>query len=188
MSFFDDIPAPDLEDGFDHSRPPEWAGPPENVVGATVAIDLVLVNTGDIAVALGGMTVYATGVAFEIEILRREYPDDDEDLFRSFHRPREGGFRLGVELPGGVRLVGDREPDGDEPRLSQRGGGGGGLSYTHRLWLWPLPDEGVLRVACEWRAMGVEETVHEIDTAPIRAAALRAVEVWPDTRPIGEYW
>jgi hypothetical protein len=37
-------------------RQPGWSGPPENVVGATVPFDLVLVNSGDVAVAVGGMT------------------------------------------------------------------------------------------------------------------------------------
>jgi hypothetical protein len=36
-----------------------------------------------------------------------------------------------------------------------------------------------MRVACEWRELDLAESVHEVDTAPIRAAAARAVELWP---------
>lgn len=54
MSFFEHTPPPVPEEPA--PRQPEWSAPPENVVGATVPFDLVLVNTGDVAVAVGGMT------------------------------------------------------------------------------------------------------------------------------------
>jgi hypothetical protein len=56
VGFFADIPEPKSDFAVERTRQPEWAGPPENAVGATVAVDLVLVNTGDVAVALDGMT------------------------------------------------------------------------------------------------------------------------------------
>jgi hypothetical protein len=192
MGFFDDIPPPDAAIEVERARPPEWIAPPENVVGVTVPVDRVLANTGDLALALRSMTAYPTGVTFEIAMLRREPPEDGDgdDLFRMFHMPREDGLRFGVELPDGRRLAAGRTAAaaGDAPRLTPRGGGGGGLSYHQEFWLWPLPGDGVLRFACQWPALGIEETVHDLDAAPIRAAAARAVELWPDERPFGDEW
>jgi hypothetical protein len=147
MSFFEEIPKPEIEVEARH-RQPVWAGPPENMVGTTVPVDRTLANTGDLAVVLGGMTAYPTGVLFDVEILRRTFEGEEDDPFSS--------------------------------------GGGGGLSYAMDFWLWPLPGEGTLRLACEWPDQGLPETVHDLDTAPIRAAAARAVELWPDDRPVGD--
>jgi hypothetical protein len=187
MSFFEEIPKPEFQVEMRPHRQPEWAGPPENMVGSTVPVDLVLANTGDVAVVLGGMTAYPTGVLFEIEILRRTFEGEEADPFAMrFHHTRPGGFRIGVELPGGHRLGADRGGDTSTAMLSPQGGGGGGLSYRMDFWLWPLPGEGTLRVACEWPDQGLGETVCDLDTAPIRAAAARAVELWPDDRPVDE--
>ena len=61
---------------------------------------------------------------------------------------------------------------------------GGGLTWNESYWLWPLPPPGTLLVACEWTDEGIEEAVIELDTAPIREAAARAIELWPDDRPV----
>jgi hypothetical protein len=186
MSFFEEMPEPEFRVEMSRRRQPDWAGPPENVAGATVPVDLILAHTGDIAVVLGAMTAYPTGVLFDVEVLRRTFEGEDDDPFSMrFHRPRRGGFRLGVELPGGHRLTPYEGGRTDRAMLTERGGGGGGLSYATEFWLWPLPDEGTLRFACEWPDQGVEETVVGVDAGPIRAAAALAVELWPDDRPVG---
>jgi hypothetical protein len=177
MSFFDDVPEPEDHWEVEPRRPPEWSGPPENVVGGTAVLDLVLANDGDTAIVLTGVTAFPTGVALRVS-LRRRYR---EGLGRGNTLAR---LRFGVELADGRRTTADRwDEDGDGPRLTQRGGGGGGLVQDWEYWLWPLPPEGMLRIACAWPDEGVEETVVEIDAAPIREAAGRAVELWPDERP-----
>ncbi len=52
------------------------------------------------------------------------------------------------------------------------------------MWLWPLPPPGPLTFVCAWPAEGVEETHAQIDGAEILAASARAVELWPDDRPL----
>ena len=162
-------------------RQPEWSAPPENVVGATVPFDLVLANTGDVAVAVGGMTAYPTGVSFTVRVVRREAASDD--LFFRLHHPGPGGLRLGVELADGAKVIADRSEPGRGPTLTPRGGGGGGLSFELGFWLWPLPPAGPLRFACAWPDEGIEETTAELE-APIHEAAARAIELWADDRPV----
>ena len=118
MSFFEQDPPPFPEEP--PQRQPEWAAPPENVVGASVPFDLVLANTGDVAVAVGGMTAYPNGVTFTVRILRRE--PGTEDLFMRLHHPGPGWLRLGVELADGSRVLAERggEP-GEGPTLTTRG-------------------------------------------------------------------
>jgi hypothetical protein len=185
MSFFEQDPPPIRDEP--EPRQPEWAGPPENVVGATVPSDLVLANTGAVAVVVGGMTAYPNGVTFTVHVLRRTAAS--HDMFFQLHHPGPGGLRLGVELADGSRALAERGPaePGSGPTLSSRGGGGGGLSYELGYWLWPLPPDGPLRFACAWPDEGIEETTAELE-APIREAAARAVELWPDERPVGDEW
>jgi hypothetical protein len=41
-----------------------------------------------------------------------------------------------------------------------------------------------LTFAMSWPEQGLDEVVVEVDAAPIREAAGRAVELWPDDRPL----
>jgi hypothetical protein len=175
MSFFEEIPEPELEAREIHPRH-AWQGPPAHMVGATVPIDLVLAGNGEVAVVLDRVRAYPTGVLIDITTLRRAVTDAEDALFGMRQRR---SFRFGVELPDGFK-IGDGAP-GDTRRamLNAQGGGGSELRYTTEYWLWPLPGEGTMRVACEWRELDLAESVHEVDTAPIRAAAARAVELWP---------
>jgi hypothetical protein len=176
MSFFEQVPPPVADEA--PQRQPEWAAPPEHIVGATVPFDLVLANTGAVAVVVGGMTAYPSGVTFTVRVLRREPGPDD--LFLLLHHPGPGGLRLGVELADGSRVLAERggAMPGEGPTLTSRGGGGGGLSYELAYWLWPLPPRGPLRFACTWPDEGIGETIAELD-APIHDAAGRAIELWP---------
>jgi hypothetical protein len=185
MSFFEQDPPPEPEEP--PARQPEWSAPPENFVGATVPFDLVLVNTGDVAVAVGEMAAYPSGVSFVVRVVLRT--PAHHDMFFRLHHPAPGGFRFGVELGDGRRVVADHGPQepGDGPMLCPRGGHGGGLSYELGYWLWPLPPDGPLRFACAWPDEGIEEATAELE-APIREAAARAVELWPDERPVGDEW
>ncbi|MCM3920688.1 hypothetical protein ND748_03220 [Frankia sp. AiPs1] len=54
-------------------------------------------------------------------------------------------------------------------------------AQAHRLryWLWPLPPEGPLTFVAEFLARGLPESRVSVDGAAIRAAADRAVDLWP---------
>jgi hypothetical protein len=178
MGFFDDVPAPEERFRVEAQRQPDWSGPPENMVGGAVALDVVLANTGDAALALSGAVAYPTGV----------------DLRVIGHRRFTGGLvvhdafdhlRFGIGLPDGRRVLANRWDDDEATaRLANRGGSGGGLTWQWDYWLWPLPSEGTLKIAVAWEDAGIEETVVDIDSAPLRAAAARAVELWADDRPV----
>src|SRR5215216_2286384 len=164
MGFFDDVPVHEDRFEIEPQRQPDWAGPPENVIGGVVALEVVLANTGDAALAFGGVVAYPTGVELRVSGHRRF---TGERLVRdAFHQ-----LRFGVGLSDGRRVVAERWGDDETTaRLVGRGGGGGGLTWHWEYWLWPLPPEGTLQIACAWPDEGIEETVVEIDAAPIRAA------------------
>jgi hypothetical protein len=180
VGFFDDV-APPREERWevDSHRQADWVGPPENVAGVTVPLDIVLANTGDAAVVITGARAYPTGLALAVALLRRPVGAITHEGFEK--------FRLGIGLADGRTVTGERwhEDPAATARLVQRGGGGGGLTWEQDYWLWPLPPAGTLQIACQWLPAGIEETVVEIDAAPIREAAARAVELWPDERPVG---
>lgn len=73
------------------------------------------------------------------------------------------------------------------------GGGPAGLSSTAEAaagvprsvdrdyWLWPLPPQGRLTVACQWLDQGIEMTRQELDSAPFLEAAIQARPLWPSS-------
>jgi hypothetical protein len=110
-----------------------------------------------------------------------EAPDEHPARQPEWSAPPENV--VGASVPFDLVLA-DRVPaETGGPTLMPRGGGGGGLTYEFGYWLWPLPPAGPLRFACAWPDEGIEETTAELDAA-IRDAAARAVELWPDDRPI----
>ncbi|MGH2686811.1 MAG: hypothetical protein ACRDJP_15200, partial [Actinomycetota bacterium] len=56
-------PPPEPEPEEEESPPKPWYGPPENVLGGTVALDLVLATTDEVAVAITSVTAYPEGVS-----------------------------------------------------------------------------------------------------------------------------
>jgi len=141
LGFFDDVPGRDEDQwGIEPPRQPDWIGPPDNMTGGTVVLDLVLANTGDAAVAMRGAWAFPTGVVLRLGLHRRPVGSLARDTFER--------FRFGVELPDGRKVLGDRWDDETAgARLVEQGGGGGGLEWRQDYWLWPLPPEGTLKIA-----------------------------------------
>jgi hypothetical protein len=193
MPFFDGVPRPlEPEPHVEHRSPP-WAEAPATVVPATVALDLLLARTPDWAVWIGDASVTPAGIAFTLTVLGRLAPVDPHALHPRMDggspaSPRFGvGFADGRKAVAGNRRFGHELPTGDADReiaLLPRNGSGGGRRWSQTFWLWPLPPPGPLTFALSWPAQGVDETIVEIDAGPIRAAAARAVELWPDDRPL----
>jgi hypothetical protein len=125
----------------------------------------VLVRTDAVAAWLSGLEATRHGLAFRLRARWREpraFDDDEGPLAR--------------DLPFALRV----EHDGVE--LAQYGGGGSGTNsaVSRDLSVAPLPTEGTLRFVLSWPAEGVEAAVVELDAALVRAAAERAVVLWPD--------
>lgn len=192
MGFFADLPEPprDATPSPFALRRPEWTGPPENVLPGVLGTGVVLVNTGALAVAVPVLAVWPTGALVTLELRRREYADGgDLDPFTWRHGPPQAdGLRFGVGFSDGRKALGEwpGRPAGppERPVLLPRGGHGGGLSYEQELWLWPLPPDGPVELVCEWPAQGVGEARATLDGGELRAAAARAIELWPDDRPL----
>jgi hypothetical protein len=185
--------------GDDSSPTPEqmeaWAARrsrPEHEVPYPVPLALLLVKTGDLAIAVSGMSAYSTGISFELAIRMRVRPtglgrhefralmhdwDDDSDSRR---------FLLGVEYADGRRAsnVGGHAwlqagvPD-DQPLLLPGGGGGSELVQDMSYWLSPTPPDGPLTFVWAWPALGVEETRHVVEDAALASASAKAIVLWP---------
>jgi hypothetical protein len=177
MGFFDDIPRHEEDVWESPRRQAAWVGPPENMVGGTALLDRVLVNSGETAIVLRGAEAFPTGVVLRVGGMRRP---------AATLRDTFTGFRFGVGLPDGRKLVAGHWQDDGHPtaRLSSRGGSHGPLTLDHHYWLWPLPPEGPLTFALKWEREGIGETLVEADSAPLRAAASGVTELWPDDRPL----
>jgi hypothetical protein len=184
-------------------RQPAWLGPPDNEMGGVVALGLVVARSQQAAVWIDSATAFPSGVQFAVELRWR--PAMVEIVSRGapwYYGPSEGGelpdelFRAGFQFADGSKVttlggpgpavVADsavgQEPEG--PLLVPRGGGGGSQSWSHGLWLWPLPKEEPLSFVCEWPALGITLTRADIGLAPIHDAAGRSKLLWEDDRPL----
>jgi hypothetical protein len=76
-----------------------------------------------------------------------------------------------------------RPPDDDDDGrlvLQQGGGGGSSRSQDWDFWVHPLPPDGPVTLVGSWVEHGIAESRAELDGAAIRAAAGRAVTLWPE--------
>lgn len=193
--FFEPPPPPPEPEPY--ARQP-WFGPPDNVVGAGVPIELILARTDDLALSLERFAAYPSGFGFSL-VTRTRTEEIGWDLDQAFfgrpyqRRTYEEGkippqrLRFGIQFADGskatnlqVSLGGpDEEPAG--PILMGGGGGGGGRRWDQDYWVWPLPPAGQLAFVCEWPAYGIPFTRVEIEAERIFESAPRAEVLWSDS-------
>jgi hypothetical protein len=199
---FSDMFGSAREDERDRQRAavvaPSWFGPPDDELPVCVPANLVIARSGRALVALSHVFAYSTGIAVELVVQARGLPERDaQRLFHEQHMPPSDDdpspafLRVGVEFADGSRasnLAGrrhwhdpERAPDG--PVLMHHGGGGGSsgegrVSMRPGFWIWPVPPNGAVRIACEWPLLGITLTTVEIDGAELVSASKRALKLW----------
>ena len=144
-----------------------------------------------VAVCVTRVVAYASG--FELDVLTISDPTAGEELDPFFMARRrgprggleEGSLRFGVQFSDGAKATnvgGPRPPRLEDqpagPVLTSHGGGGGGSRWSQQFWVWPLPPPGPLAFVCEWTAVSIPLTRHEIDAQLILDAAERAQEIF----------
>jgi hypothetical protein len=202
MSFFESIPQPPPPEP-EQSRRPAWVRP-DTVIPGSVPGELLVVRTDEVAVAVGSIRAYPNGIEFTVHTrLRRVDPEmgPSGDPF-SWHRRFRGAHAPDDVLRLGVMYADDRRTattsrhmprtadSDDELVLNQQGGGGSAHAWDQNLWIHPLPPDGPVTLVASWLEHGVTETRADLDGTAIRAAAARAVSLWPDEpeTETGEIW
>ena len=163
---------------------------PDNEIPVALPINVVLARTDDVAVALLGMQVYSTGVAFELAVRTRVWTDPYgrglHEMVFGHGRSAAGGLLLGLEFADGSRVSnvhGFAPPNGSGIVFHPGGGGGDDRTVDQEWWLSPLPPEGPVRLVFSCAPLGIEETTTEIGGAAISRAAADVVTLWPWTPP-----
>jgi hypothetical protein len=192
MGFFDSIP--ELPPREPVREPNLGWLPSDAVIAGAMPGGLLLLRTEDVAVSIGGIYAYPNGFEFYVHVrMRGSYKDDAQVWGDPFgfgrHGPSTGaGLRFGVLFADGRRgamgqdhltVVAHREGV-----VVTRHGGGSGTPWRWdaKLWVHPLPPDGPVRLVADWPALGVAETHVELDGTAIRAAAARAVVLWPEPK------
>lgn len=199
-SFFHREP-PSAEEQPKRPPRPVWLGPPPNVVGTVVALDppLFLARSEETAVVINELTAYPQGfeVALSVHFRSEEHPQ----RMHTFMGLEPGWMRAGGEIPPETLRFGVEFSDGRKatnldgrprwdptqpsqmppsPVLFPQGGGGGGVFWNQRFWVWGLPPLGSLDFVCEWPGCGFPLTRLRIDASTVLVAAARAIELWPE--------
>jgi hypothetical protein len=194
MSFFESIPRPPPPEPARFEQP-AWERS-DAVIPGSVPGEVLLARTERAAVALGSVRAYPNGFEFTLNVRLR-----DEDEFGlgadPFERPwrrrdpqaAEDQLRLGILYADGRRAVTDglSWPDdaneSGELVLLPMGSGGGERSWDGDFWVHPLPPDGPVTFVASWLRYEMAEVRAELDGTAIRAAAGRAVILWPEAPP-----
>ncbi|MGY1735831.1 hypothetical protein [Geodermatophilus sp. SYSU D00684] len=157
-------------------------GAPQNELPVALPQNVLLARTDDAVVALVGMQVHSTGLAFDLAVRVRPGTLSGTELHEVLWQPGPGAppLLLGLELADGTRVdnTGEAEWGGDVV-FTQGSGSGSEYSVDHSWWLSPLPPAGPLTVVVWCPELGLPETSTVIDGTAIRAAAEGVVELWP---------
>jgi len=180
-------------------RPP---GPPDNEVPHSAPLHAVLGRGPDAALFLVGAQAYSTGVVLSAALrLCRRFDSYNMHMELTGMPARNAGaadpnkrLMLGVQFADGRRAVmttgfraatpvGDSGTAGAVSLVSIPAGSIGELSFDVRYWLTSLPPAGRLLFITRWPALGIEETVTEVDGSAVAVAGGLATVLWPPVRP-----
>lgn len=196
MTFFRDLPAPPERPRPPRHVMPEWLGPPSNELPGVIHVGKFLHRAPGFVMAVKNAEVFSNGLAVQIVWTVRRTDESDrewaaahERFFR--HPPPGAGYvsdpesalLFGVEFPDGRKTTSTHIRPGmfdgttpvAAPVLVANGQGGSGsedeLTGSARLWIWPLPEGGDLRLVVQWKDAGMEEQSVLLDGGRIGAAA-----------------
>ncbi len=158
---------------------------PDNEIPVALPANTLLARTDDVAVALVGLQVYTTGLAFHLAVRVRSEAAARYELDGLLwgRRRGHGPFLLGVELADGRRASSRGSVRHHDLVFQQAGGHGDGTAFDQAWWLSPLPPDGRLRVVVRCDELRIEESDVELDAAAVRRAADGVVELWPWSPP-----
>jgi hypothetical protein len=155
------------------------------------------------AIAVSHLEVFPDGIEIPMSIYARD-PDwfyrepDDLPHDRRFRLKTEPwrlrlldphGINLKIDLPDGKQLSTEQPyvptPAPSKPPHSIATAGidclegfGTGGHHKIRLFLWPLPTEGAIRIAVDWPDQQIPETSITLDPSTVLEAADRAKPLW----------
>jgi hypothetical protein len=191
MSFFESIPRPPPPPEPVRPERPAWERS-DAVIPGSVPGEALLARTDRAAVALGSVRAYPNGFEFTLNVRLRDTDEFDfgVDPFERHWRRRyphtaQDQLRLGILYADGRRAVTDGQSWPGEAAetpdlvLLPAGGGGSDRSWDGDFWVHPLPPDGPVTFVASWLRYELAEARVELDGAAIRAAAQRAVVLWP---------
>ncbi len=180
-------------------RAPEWAGPPKQVLPATVPVERVVAASTEAAIYLACLSAFPTGFEFEVFAVARDEEseldpfsfDHQYEAERSGEIPSEQ-LRLGCLFADGSKVTntgddfdweGEFKSAPETPVMSGAGRGRGENGrWQSSFWVWPLPPAGGLEFICEWPAAEIPLTRYELDGQAVVTAATGAQKLFPAGR------
>ena len=192
MPFFEPPERPEEDEPEDDEFEGPEFGPPKNELPGLVPYPVRLAATDAGAIGISAIAAYARGFNVTVQAIAARRPSRGRlyDPLQWLEVPpgelADELIRFGIELADGTKLtnVGLMAFDDETDTLAEAGmfpgaGGGGDRDWETEFWVWPLPPQGPLAFVCEWPAMGIPETRHEIDARLVRDAAERSRSLWP---------
>jgi hypothetical protein len=168
----------------------DWYGPPGGIVPGIVPIETVIARSAAYAVYIGRCVAYPAGFEFELCVASAQEasgldPSLNGPIVSSdpASRTQRSTLRIEIRFSDGssVDNLGQLAPIGKptQPFLRGLGGHGDGATWLQRFWIWPIPTSGDVMFSCDWPAAGIPVTTTPLSASSIRAAAGRAIQLFP---------
>ncbi|TDX76573.1 hypothetical protein EDF35_3262 [Rathayibacter sp. PhB151] len=205
-SFFREVEprAHDEDDLLPPFELPAWTGPPWHRIPGTVLLEHELGRSATTVISLDLARCYDEGVLLRLSVriadpgrrARRrvfEYLERAHGRGQLDERFAPDGLRWGVSFADGRTVTTqDESPWASTADVFEAHVDGPVLegdgrpdvnrdTWSRDFWLWPLPPLPTLRVAVEWPARAVPETVTTLPASPFHTAAHRTRPLFPST-------
>jgi hypothetical protein len=163
---------------------------PDNEVPGSLPVDAILFRSEQAAIVLTTCEAYSHGFDLGVLAYLRDPPAGDVGIRMAPHAP--GELAIGVQYAGGRRAGtfggGSTEeaiPEAERLRVQLQGGQTGNRLMQTSVRVTPLPPAGDVIVVAAWESQGIAECFAALSGDAIRAAAARAVVLWPWSPPPG---
>lgn len=168
--------------------------PPPGVVPGVAAVECLLARTDEVAISIGPVWVYPTGLEFRIFVDAVDANIDLDPFGQGWPGRRFGEgdasperLLFGVRFADGSKVTTRGEVPGrgvqgesQAAMLLHRSGSSYEGHWKQQYWLWPSPPPGRLGVLCEWPAAGIPRSAVELDTAEISRARSRSDAIFSE--------
>jgi hypothetical protein len=194
---------PKLQPGPERFADRPWEGPRSGVIGVSVPLDAVLVQSDSVLATLQRFVAYPEGAVFEFALrLRRPLtlPSGTIEALsggravRTSWPPRRTrnspALRFEVlyadgrrATSGGFGWLSDEAEQAERrgPVLRVLRGSGSPTAVNLDYWLWPLPPNGPLQFTLWWSGLGVEDGSATVEGAVLGEAASQSLIAWNQT-------
>jgi hypothetical protein len=153
---------------------------PSDVVGGPVWMSpMVIARSPDIAICLAGVSAYPLGFHIRLSIRRRTIGRNNVTRLMALEELLTPGDGLTIQVNAAGPIFAPREYEHPSSKIAPI------IEFRSTsaradidLWIDTVPRQGTIEIRCTWPAEGITEGACSFDSASLRDAQTRAIQLW----------